>query len=76
MKTLMLEIRGMHCDGCVDQITSRLHAMPGVGAVLVDLMSRTAEVEIDERKCQARELVLCIQRTGFQVDGYRVAESV
>jgi Cu2+-exporting ATPase len=45
---LLLEIDGMKCGGCVTAVEKRLLAQPGVQQASVNLLNRTAWVELDE----------------------------
>ena len=70
MKTLVLSINGIFCESCIEHLKASLSSLNGVGAVEVDVMSRSARVEHDESVCTPRDLVVAVQRVGFQVDGF------
>jgi Cu2+-exporting ATPase len=44
---LLLSIEGMKCGGCVRAVEQRLRSQPGVRQVSVNLLTRTAWVELD-----------------------------
>ena len=46
-QALLLDIDGMKCGGCVSAVEKRLLAQPGVLEASVNLLSRTAWVELD-----------------------------
>jgi copper chaperone CopZ len=46
---LLLEIEGMKCGGCVRAVEQRLLAQPGVHQASVNLLTRTAWVELDRQ---------------------------
>ena len=48
MKTTHLQITGMNCAACVGHVSRALSALPGVGAVNVDLATGRATVEHEE----------------------------
>ncbi len=75
MKTVILNINGMRCEGCVQQISKNLDMTAGVSHVEVDLMSGSARIEMDERRCTTADLVAAVRRAGFQVDGFHAAEA-
>ena len=75
MKTLVLNISGMSCDSCVQQISHSLSLTPGVTKASVDLMTRSARVEHDEKVCGPDELIDAVRRIGFQVDGFGAVEA-
>lgn len=75
MRTLVLTVSGMSCDGCVEHLTRSLESVEGVRNVQVDLMSRTARVEHDDTVCQPSDLVAAVRRVGYQVDAFNHAEA-
>ena len=46
-QALLLDIEGMKCGGCVSAVEKRLLAQPGVLEASVNLLSRTAWVELE-----------------------------
>ncbi len=70
MKTIELNITGMHCDNCTARITECLQKQDGVREAEVDLMTRTATVTVDDN-CGIKSLTHAIEEIGFQVDGFR-----
>ncbi len=66
MRTLY-RMYGMCCECCVEHICRSLRAISGVRGVDIDVLSRTARVDHDERLCKTTDLVLAIQRVGYQV---------
>ncbi|MEB3235550.1 MAG: cation-translocating P-type ATPase [Cyanobacteriota bacterium] len=53
MSTLLLEIEGMKCGGCVRAVEQQLRAQPGVAAASVNLVSRTAWVDLETPPAEA-----------------------
>ena len=47
MTTILIEITGMHCQGCVRSVTGALTALPGVANVQVSLEQESASVDLD-----------------------------
>jgi copper chaperone CopZ len=45
---LHYKVKGMHCDGCVAAIQSKVAAVEGVGTCLVDLENGRADVQLNE----------------------------
>ncbi|MYJ59331.1 MAG: heavy metal translocating P-type ATPase [Synechococcus sp. SB0672_bin_6] len=63
---LLLEIEGMKCGGCVHAVERRLTEQPGVSAVAVNLLTRTAAVGLDpHRPADPRQLTAALQGIGF-----------
>jgi Cu2+-exporting ATPase len=48
-KVLLLDIEGMKCGGCVRAVEQKLLAQPGVAEVAVNLLSRTAWLQLEPR---------------------------
>ncbi|MYG65090.1 MAG: heavy metal translocating P-type ATPase [Synechococcus sp. SB0675_bin_7] len=63
---LLLDIEGMKCGGCVHAVERRLTEQPGVSAVAVNLLTRTAAVGLDpHRPANPRQLTAALQAIGF-----------
>ncbi|MEY3462590.1 MAG: hypothetical protein RLZZ468_368 [Cyanobacteriota bacterium] len=52
LEPLLLEIEGMKCGGCVRAVEQRLLAQPGVRQASVNLLTRTAWVELEPAMAQ------------------------
>ncbi len=44
--TLVFDVQGMHCNGCVEAITADVRAIAGVRGAQVSLENHTARVEV------------------------------
>lgn len=73
MKRVTLNITGMTCEGCVEHVSRRLQALPGVQSVQVDLANRVASVAMDEKRCATTDLTAAVRAAGYQVNGFRTA---
>ena len=62
---LLLELEGMKCAGCVRAVEKCLAQQAGVGQVSVNLLTRTAWVEVDRPQERLAALVLALQCLGF-----------
>ncbi len=58
MSTLLLEIEGMKCGGCVRAVEQKLLEQPGVSAASVNLLSRTAWVDLEAPAGEALPLLV------------------
>jgi Cu2+-exporting ATPase len=66
VSTLLLEIEGMKCGGCVSAVEQTLREQPGVSAASVNLLSRTAWVELEAPRAEALpELITALSGLGF-----------
>ena len=61
----MIRISGMHCQNCVNSVTSALNAIEGVSA-RVSLKEGSAEVSYD-REVDETELKEAVEKAGFKV---------
>lgn len=67
MKTLVLRIEGMHCDGCAETIKALLDIEAGVKASHVSFEEGSARVLYDPAVVDERKLVAAIEKGGFKV---------
>ncbi len=70
MRTLVLDVTGMSCQNCADQLTRQLQATEGVESVSVDLGTHTAKVRHDDQVCRPSELISAVRRAGYQVSSF------
>ena len=66
MKKIILEIEGMHCEGCSSRLTRVLNALDGVKETKVSLEEKKANIEYDENIVNIEEIKQSIEDTGFQ----------
>ena len=67
MQTVILNVEGMSCDGCVKSVEQALKALDGVGAVNVNLAEKSVEILYDVEKQSVQTLTAAIENTGFDV---------
>ena len=66
MSTLLLEIEGMKCGGCVRAVEQKLLEQPGVSEASVNLLSRTAWIDLQAAPGEALpRLIDALQGLGF-----------
>lgn len=66
MKTTILAIQGMHCDGCAHTIEALLAHLPGVRKAEASFDERQARILHDENGPSEAELVAVIAKGGFE----------
>ncbi|BCL66417.1 hypothetical protein Hhaem_01300 [Haemophilus haemolyticus] len=64
MKTITLNIEGMHCGGCVKSVTRVLTELDGVQSADVQLEGK-ANITFDENKVIVAQLIEVIEDAGF-----------
>lgn len=64
MKTVKLNVEGMHCEGCVSRVKSALSEVSGVGEVAVLLDRNEARVTADE-SASVDSLVRAVEDAGY-----------
>ena len=67
MKTALLKIDGMHCDGCAETIKSVVERQPGVAAAKVSYDLSQARILYDPETIPEQRLVATIQKLGYRV---------
>lgn len=60
-----LRVLGMHCDGCVRNLTAVLAALPGVSRVAVLLDPGEARIEFDPQAVSREDFIAAIEDAGF-----------
>lgn len=68
MKTTILTIEGMHCDGCARTIETLLERVPGVRKAEASFDERRARVLHDQTTASAADLAAAIAKGGFTAD--------
>lgn len=64
MKTITLNIEGMHCGGCVKSVTQVLTELDGVQSAVVQLEGK-ANITFDENRVNVAQLIEVIEDAGF-----------
>ena len=64
MKTITLNIEGMHCGGCVKSVTRVLTELDGVQSADVQLEGK-ANITFDENRVNVAHLIEVIEDAGF-----------
>lgn len=65
VRTVTLEVAGMHCGGCVVMITQALEKTPGVVSAKVSLEEGKAEVALSTNDDIIVELVAAVADAGY-----------
>ena len=65
MERLVLGVGGMHCQGCVKNVTGVLKALPGVEQVEVLLEAEQATIEFDPQQVGLPQFKDAIEGAGF-----------
>lgn len=67
MKSVTMQVEGMHCQGCATAIRARLASQPGVIAAEVSFDEGRARVLYDPKVGEAQQLVEAVQALGYRV---------
>lgn len=65
MKTVVLAIQGMHCDGCAETVNAILKLEKGVASSTVFLDEQQARIEYDPASTGPDRLIFAIERAGY-----------
>ena len=66
MKNIIIKIKGMGCQNCVNAVTESLTELEGVSKVNVSLEKELAEVEFDESKINAGKMIEAIKELEYE----------
>ena len=66
MKNIIIKIKGMGCQNCVNAVTESLTELDGVNKVNVSLEKESAEVEFDESKINAEKMIEAIKELEYE----------
>ena len=66
MLTVVLNIGGMNCGGCVKNVTGILQGVDGVASAAVSLEDKNATVSFDPAKTNPAALVEAVEDGGFE----------
>jgi Hg(II)-responsive transcriptional regulator len=69
VKTVTLQIEGMHCDGCAATIKALLDTEAGVRQAAVSYKDRQARILYDPAAAGEDRLVAAIERAGYRITG-------
>lgn len=66
MKNIIIKIKGMGCQNCVNAVTESLTELEGISKVNVSLEKESAEVEFDESKINADKMIAAIKELEYE----------
>ena len=66
MKNIIIKIKGMGCQNCVNAVTESLTELEGVSKVNVSLEKELAEVEFDESKINESKMIEAIKELEYE----------
>ncbi len=69
MNTLILNVTGMSCMGCVSSVKNLVSALPGIVRIEVDLASGRVEIEHDPALSPTASI-----RSAIEDGGYGIAD--
>jgi len=66
LPTVRLNIRGMHCAGCVARVERALRSVPGVETAQVNLVTQNAVVRLGDASFPPEKLIQAVVDAGYQ----------
>ena len=66
MKNIIIKIKGMGCQNCVNAVTESLNELDGISKVNVSLEKESAEVEFDESKINSEKMIEAIKELEYE----------
>lgn len=65
-RTLILDVKGMHCTGCASGIEAMLKRVDGVTKAQVSFEDRVATVSYDPTKATSEKIIETIEKMGYK----------
>lgn len=65
MENITINIKGMHCQGCVKTVSNALSNIKGVKAVIVSLENKNAVISF-EGEIKKEDLISAVNELGFE----------
>ncbi len=69
MTKQVFRVTDMHCSACVMRLEGLEDDLPGVKSIKASYQKQQMEVEYDEKKLNAAQIVAAVQRLGYTVAG-------
>lgn len=69
-ESALIDVKGMTCQHCVQNVRNTLATTPGVQDVQVNLQPGQARVQYDPDATSIAKLMHAINATGFQATGF------
>lgn len=66
MKSLILKVEGLRCNGCAEKVQNRVTAQPGVKSTQVSFDQAQARVLYDPQATDENRIVQVIQDLGYR----------
>lgn len=70
LKKEILQIKGMHCDGCASAVSTRLEELEGITESVVDLSTDSAQVQFHPGTVTKEDFARAIEKAGYTLVGY------
>jgi len=67
MNTLILNVTGMSCMGCVNSVKNLVSVLPGIANIEIDLASGRVEVKHDPAQTDAAAIRAAIEDGGYGI---------
>ena len=67
MENITINIKGMHCQGCVKTVSNALSNIKGVKAVIVSLENKNALISF-EGEINKEDLISAVNELGFEAE--------
>lgn len=75
VETATFDISGMSCGGCEEHVNHAVNELRGIVEVRADYMYAKASVKFDRTRTSIEDIKAAIDKTGYKVTGYQLAEN-
>ena len=76
IEQVRLNIAGMNCAACNEEVTHAAMQTPGVLSATADFETGTASVRFDRSKASIQSVIAAINQTGYTVTNYQLTSDV
>lgn len=74
MKTLVLDVEGMTCNGCEESVKKSIASLAGVTEVSASFVDSVAVVSFDPGQTSVEEIQNAVSGIGYAVTGFKFME--
>jgi copper chaperone len=67
IQNIRLQVKGMSCQHCVNNISETLSGLEGIGSSIIDLETKTVNIDFDPAVVRMETIIDAIEELGYDV---------